>query len=96
VDSYINTIREEIYYSGYIVEDKWRPSGEYMETDIYIIYPIYTYNNFEQNIFIDNNERLTLERRNIYNPHRRIIIHYKDISQKKTPTQYFEGWCFSF
>jgi hypothetical protein len=36
VEDYINTIRERIYYSGYIVDDKWRPSGEYMETDIYI------------------------------------------------------------
>ena len=94
MEDYINTIREEIYYSGYIVEDEWRPSGEYMETDIYIIYPIYTYNNSEQNIFIDNNERLTLERRNIYYSYRRIIIHYKDISRKKTPTHIFEGWCF--
>ena len=94
MDDYIYTIREEIYYSGYIVEDEWRPSGEYMETDIYNIYSIYIYHNSEQNIFIDNNERLTLERRNIYNPYRRIIIHYKDISQMKTPTQYFEGWCF--
>jgi hypothetical protein len=74
VDSYINTIREEIYYSGYIVEDEWRPSGEYMETDIHIIYPIYTYKDFEQNIFIDNNERLTLERRNLFMVYRIIII----------------------
>jgi len=80
VDSYINTIREDIYYSGYIVESEWRPSGEYMETNIHIIYPIYTYNNFEQNIFIDNTSKLTLERRNLFNLYRRIIIHYKDLS----------------
>jgi len=76
------------------VEDKWRPSGWYMETDIYNILPIYIYHNSELNRFIDNNERLTLERRNIFNPHRRIIIHYKDIIRKKTPTHIFEGWCF--
>ena len=70
----LHTIRERIYYSGYIVEDKWRPSGEYMETHIHIIYHIYTYNNSEQNIFIDNNERLTLERRNLFMVYRIIII----------------------
>jgi hypothetical protein len=76
------------------VEDEWRPSGEYMETDRDIIYYIYTYHNSELNIFIDNNERLTLERRNLFNTYRRIIIHYKDILHKKTPTHISEGWCF--
>jgi len=80
VDRYINTIRERIYYSGYIVDDEWRPSGEYMETDIYNIYSIYIYHNFEQNIFIDNTAKLTLERRNLLYSYRRIIIHYTDIS----------------
>ncbi len=78
------------------MEDEWRPSGWYMETDIYNILPIYIYHNSELNRFIDNNERLTLERRNIFNPYRRIIIHYKDILRKKTPTHIFEGWCFVF
>ena len=90
------TIREKIYYSGYIVESEWRTSGEYMETDIYNILPIYIYHNSEHNRFIDNNERLTLERRNLFNTYRRIIIHYKDILHKKTPTHIFEGWCFFF
>ena len=75
MEDYINTIREDIYYSGYIVEDKWRPSGWYMETNIYNILPIYIYHNFELNRFIDNNERLTLERRNLFQIYRRIIIH---------------------
>jgi hypothetical protein len=56
VETNIYTIREKIYYSGYIVESEWRTSGEYMETDIYIIQHIYTYHNFEHNIFTDNNE----------------------------------------
>ena len=76
------------------MEDKWRPSGGYMETNIHIIDTIYTYLNFELNRFIDNNEKLILERRNIFYPYRRIIIHYKDIREKKTPTHIFEGWCF--
>ena len=74
METNIYTIREEIYYSGYIVEDKWRPSGEYMETDIYNISPIYIYHNFELKEFIDNNERLTLERRNIFRTYRILII----------------------
>ncbi len=78
------------------MEREWRPSGWYMETDIHIIYAIYTYPYFELNRFIDNNEKLTLERRNYFYPYRRIIIHYKDISRKKTPTYIFEGWCFLF
>ncbi len=61
---------------------------------IYNILPIYIYHNSELNRFIDNNERLTLERRNLFNTSRRIIIHYKDIRRKKTPTHIFEGWCF--
>ena len=65
-----------------------------METDIHIIDTIYTYHNFELNRFIDNNEKLTLDRRNIFCPYRRIIIHYKHIREKKTPTHIFEGWCF--
>lgn len=65
-----------------------------METDIYNILPIYIYHNSELNRFIDNNERLTLERRNLFNTYRRIIIHYKDIQRKKTPTHISEGWCF--
>lgn len=76
------------------MESEWRPSGWYMEIDIYNILPIYIYHNSELNRFIDNNERLTLERRNIFNPYRRIIIHYKDIIRKNTPTHIFEGWCF--
>jgi hypothetical protein len=76
------------------VEDKWRPSGEIMDTTIYIIYYIYTYHYFELNRFIDNNEKLTLETRNSFYIYRRIIIHYKDTKQKKTPTHIFEGWCF--
>ena len=67
-----------------------------METNIHIIDTIYTFHNFELNRFIDNNEKLILERRNIFYPYRRIIIHYKDIREKKTPTHIFEGWCFSF
>jgi hypothetical protein len=94
VETYIHTIREELYYSGYTVEDKWRPSGWYMETDIHIIYTIYTYPNFELNRFIGNNEKLTLETRNSFYIYRRIIIHYKDAKQKKTPTHISEGWCF--
>ncbi len=76
------------------MEDEWRPSGEYMETDIYNILPIYIYHNSELNRFIDNNERLTLDRRNLFYQYRRIIIHYKDIQRKKTPTHISEGWCF--
>jgi hypothetical protein len=78
------------------VESEWRPSGWYMETDIYNILPIYTYHNFELNRFIDNTPKLTLERRNIFNTYRRIIIHYIHIRRKKTPTHIFEGWCFLF
>jgi hypothetical protein len=77
------------------VEDKWRPSGEIMDTTIYIIYPLYTYHYFELNKIIYNNEKLTLERRNYFYLYRRIITHYKDAKQKKTPTHIFEGWCFS-
>jgi hypothetical protein len=77
------------------VEREWRPSGWYMEIDIHIIYAIYTYPYFELNKIIDNNEKLTLERRNYFYLYRRIIIHYKDAKQKKTPTHIFEGWCFS-
>jgi len=94
VEICLHTIREEIYYSGYIVEDEWRPSGEYMEGDKDMIYYIYTYKDFEQNIFIDNNERLTLERRNICNPYRRIIIHYKDISHKENTNPIIRGLVF--
>ena len=78
------------------MEDKWRPSGLYMETDIHIIYTIYTYPNSELNRFIGNNEKLTLETRNSFYLYRIIIIHYKDAKQKKTPTHIFEGWCFLF
>ena len=78
------------------MEREWRPSGWYMEADIHIIYAIYTYPNFELNKVIDNNEKLTLEGRNYFYPYRRIIIHYKDTKQKKTPTHIFEGWCFLF
>ena len=42
------------------MEDKWRPSGLYMETDIHIIYAIYTYHNLELNKFIDKNKELTV------------------------------------
>ena len=56
------------------MESEWRPSGEYMETDIHIIYPIYTYKDFEQNIFIDNTSKLTLERRNLFNTYRILIF----------------------
>lgn len=45
-----------------------------METDIYNILPIYIYHNFELKEFIDNNERLTLERRNIFRTYRILII----------------------
>jgi hypothetical protein len=76
------------------VDSEWRPSGGYMEIDIHIIDTIYTYHNFELNKFIDNNTKLTLERRNIFNPYRRIIIHNTHIKEKKTPTHIFEGWCF--
>ncbi len=74
METNIHTIREDIYYSGYIVEDEWRPSGEYMETDIYNILPIYIYHNSELNKFIDNSERLTLERRNIFRTYRILIF----------------------
>ena len=56
------------------MEDKWRPSGWYMETDIYNILPIYIYHNSVLNRFIDNNERLTLERRNIFRTYRILIF----------------------
>jgi hypothetical protein len=75
------------------VEDKWRPSGEIMDTTIYIIYYMYTYHYFELNRFIGNNEKLTLETRNSFYIYRRIIIHYKDAKQKNT-NPYFRGLVF--
>lgn len=77
------------------MEDKWRPSGEYIDDTIYIICNIYTYHNFELNKFIDNNKELILEGRNSFYQYRRIIIHYIEAKQTKTPTHIFEGWCFS-
>jgi len=56
------------------VEEEWRPSGEYMETDIYNILPIYIYHNFELNKIIDNTSKLTLERRNIFRTYRILIF----------------------
>ena len=79
-----------------MVEDKWRPSGEYMEGDRDIIYYIYTYNNFELKEFIDNTSKLTLERRNIFNTYRRIIIHYKDIKRKKHQPIFSRAGVFPF
>jgi hypothetical protein len=67
-----------------------------METHIHIIDTIYTYRNFELNKFIDNNTKLTLERRNIFNPYRRIIIHNTHIKEKKTPTHISRAGVFSF
>ncbi len=76
------------------MEDKWRPSGEYMETDIYNILPIYIYHNSELNRFIDNNERLTLERRNIFRTYRILIILSCVLHKEKHQPNISEGWCF--
>ncbi len=55
-----------------------------------IIYPIYTYNYFDLNRFIDNNERLTLERRNIFRTYRILIflscVLHKEKEHSHTPT----------
>jgi hypothetical protein len=78
------------------VEDKWRPSGEYMETDIYNISPIYIYHNFELNKIIDNTLKLTLERRNIFRTYRILIFLSCVLHKEKHQPIFSRAGVFSF
>ncbi len=78
------------------MEDEWRPSGEYMETDIYNILPIYIYHNFELKEFIDNTTKLTLERRNIFRTYRILIFLSCVLHKEKHQPIFSRAGVFSF